>query len=47
MMSVTSSAQPLIVENSWLTPAILTLEMAHPSMDERSTRRSEFPIVRA
>ena len=47
MMSVTSSATPGIVENSWLTPAILTEQIAQPSMEERSTRRSEFPIVRA
>ena len=47
MMSVTSSATPGIVENSWLTPSILTELIAQPSMDESNTRRSEFPIVRA
>ena len=28
-------------------PVILTEEIAQPSIDERSTRRSEFPIVLA
>ena len=46
-MSVTSSAQPLIVQNSWLTPLIFTAHIAAPSMDERRTRLRELPIVRA
>jgi len=47
MMSVTSSVQPGIVENSWFTPLIFTDEIAAPSIEDRSTRRSELPIVRA
>ena len=46
-ISVTSSLTPLSEQNSWGAPAIFTLEMAQPSMDESSTRRSELPIVRA
>ena len=46
-MSVTSSAQPGIVENSWFTPSIFTDEIAAPSIEESRTRRSELPIVRA
>ena len=47
MMSVTSSVHPGMVENSWLTPLIFTDAMAAPSIEERRTRRSELPIVRA
>ena len=46
-MSVTSSAQPLMVENSWLTPLMRTDEIAAPSIELSSTLRSELPIVRA
>ena len=45
MMSVTSSLTPSIVENSCATPSILTAEMAAPSSDDSSTRRSELPNV--
>ena len=46
-ISVTSSLTPLSEQNSCGAPAILTLEMAQPSIEESSTRRSELPIVRA
>src|SRR5512139_2699391 len=45
MTSVTSSLAPGMVENSCRTPAIRTDVTAAPSMDDKSTRRSEFPRV--
>ena len=44
-MSVTSSTTPSMDWNSWFTPSILIEEMAAPSMELRSTRRSELPTV--
>ena len=44
-ISVTSSTTPSMLWNSWFTPSILIDEMAAPSMELRSTRRSELPTV--
>ncbi len=45
MMSVTSSFTSSIVVNSWRAPSSRTVVIAAPCKDERSTRRSELPIV--
>ena len=44
-MSVTSSATPLIVENSCATPSMRTDVTAAPASEASSTRRSELPNV--
>ena len=44
-MSVTSSATPLMVENSWATPSMRTDVTAAPASEASSTRRSELPNV--
>ena len=44
-MSVTSSTTLSMDWNSWFTPSILMDEMAAPSMELRSTRRRELPMV--
>ena len=45
MMSVTSSTTSAMVVNSWSAPSMRMAVMAAPWSDERSTRRSELPIV--
>src|SRR5215204_7495343 len=45
MMSTTSSLMPGTVENSWLTPSILTFVTAAPSSPESITLRKELPKV--
>ena len=44
-ISVTSSTTPSIVSNSWSTPAIFTVVIAVPSIEERRTLRRALPIV--
>ena len=44
-ISVTSSTTPSMLWNSWFTPSILIDEIAAPSMELSSTRRSELPTV--
>ena len=44
-ISVTSSTTPSMLWNSWFTPSILMDEIAAPSIELRSTRRSELPTV--
>ena len=46
-ISVTSSRTPGSEQNSCAAPVMRTDEIAQPSIEERSTRRSELPIVRA
>ena len=45
MMSVTSSATPLMVANSWTALSKRTWVTAAPGIAESSARRSELPIV--
>src|SRR5215216_6459770 len=45
MMSTTSSLTPGTVENSWLTPSILTFVTAAPSSPESNTLLKELPKV--
>ena len=45
MMSVTSSATPLMVSNSWSESSKRTIVMAAPGIDESRVRRSELPSV--
>ena len=45
MMSVTSSATPEIVSNSWSASSKRTSVMAAPGIEDRSVRRSELPSV--
>jgi hypothetical protein len=45
MMSLTSSTTSGTVVNSWSAPSMRTAVMAAPWSEERSTRRSELPIV--
>ena len=45
MMSVTSSATPLIVSNSWSASSKRTVVIAAPGIDDSSVRRSELPSV--
>ena len=44
-ISKTSSLTPGIVENSWLTPAILTATIADPSKSDNNVRLRAFPNV--
>ena len=44
MMSVTSSATPAIVSNSWSASSKRTVVMAAPGIDESRVRRSELPM---
>src|SRR5918995_5956409 len=45
MMSVTSSATPLMVSNSWRASSNRTVVIAAPGIDESRVRRSELPSV--
>ena len=45
MMSVTSSAAPLIVSNSWSASSKRTWVTAAPGIDESRVRRMELPRV--
>ena len=45
MMSVTSSATPAMVSNSWSESSKRTAVMAAPGMDDSRVRRSELPMV--
>ena len=45
MMSVTSSATPGMVSNSWRASSKRTIVMAAPGIDDSSVRRSELPSV--
>ena len=45
MMSVTSSATPAIVSNSWRASSKRTVVIAAPGIDDSRVRRSELPSV--
>ena len=45
MMSVTSSATPAMVSNSWRASSKRTWVMAAPGIDDSRVRRSELPMV--
>jgi hypothetical protein len=45
MMSVTSSATPAIVSNSWRASSKRTWVTAAPGIDDSRVRRSELPMV--
>ena len=45
MMSVTSSATPEMVSNSWRASSKRTVVIAAPGIDDSRVRRSELPSV--